>query len=71
MYSKYKSFIRYKICKYLLPILGLYFHSLNGLLEHKTLNFNKVWDYTLKTTVLKPQKFKKQTKTKPLKNVTA
>lgn len=40
IYSKYKSLIRYMICKHLLPDCGLSFHFLNAtLLRHRSFQF--------------------------------
>ena len=33
MYSRYKSFIKYAICKYYLPVSGLSFHFLVALFK--------------------------------------
>ena len=42
IYSKYKSFIRYMIYKYFLPLLGLSFHFLGSILGNISFSFGEV-----------------------------
>ena len=53
IYSKYKLFVKYLVCKYFLPISNPFSHSLRKVFHRaKDFNFNKVHFFLLKTMFL-------------------